>query len=166
MTPWPPPLRRALLVLHVATSVGLMGAVAAFLLLAVLAIGGSDPGVPRAAYPAMDLLARLLVVPLAVAMLAVGVLQGLVTSWGLVRHWWVLFKLVLSVLTLGVLLLQLGGLGLVARAADEADRMAGLLGLRWSFVIHAAGGLAVLATALVLSIYKPTGRTPWSARAR
>jgi hypothetical protein len=42
--------------------------------------------------------------------------------------------------------------------------MAGLLGLRWSFVVHAAGGLAVLGIALVLSIYKPTGRTPWSAR--
>ncbi len=166
MTPWPPPLRRALLVLHVATSVGLMGAVAAFLLLAMLAVDGSDPDVPRAAYPAMDFLARLLILPLAVATLSVGVLQGLVTSWGLVRHWWVLFKLVLSVLVVGVLLLQLGGIGLAARTAEEADRTAGLLGLRWSFVVHAAGGLAVLGTALVLSIYKPTGRTPWSARGR
>lgn len=166
MTPWPPHSRRALLVLHVATSVGLMGTVAAFLLLAVLAVAGSDAGVPRAAYPAMDLLTRLLILPLTVVVLVVGVLQSLVTSWGLVRHWWVLFKLVLSVLTLGVLLLQLGGISLAARAAHEAEPLASLAGLRWSFVVHATGGLTVLGVALVLSIYKPTGRTPWSARTR
>ena len=46
--------------------------------------------------------------------------------------------LVLSVLVLGVLLLQLGGIRLAAGAADDAARLAGLGGLRWSFVVHGA----------------------------
>lgn len=91
-------------------------------------------------------------------------MQGLVTSWGLVRHWWVLSKLALSLLVLGVLLLQLGGIGAAARAADDAARLVGLTGLRWSFVVHATGGLAVLTLALVLSVVKPKGRTGWGAR--
>ena len=164
MRPWPPRPRRALLILHVATSVGLMGAVAAFLLLAVLAVAGGDAALAHAAYPAMDALARLLILPLAVATLVVGVAQSLVTSWGLVRHWWVLAKLVLGVLVLGVLLLQLGGIGVAARGADDAARLGSLMGPRWSFVIHATGGLAVLALALVLSVVKPKGRTAWGAR--
>ena len=141
-----------------------MGAVAAVLLLAVLAVAGGDAALVRAAYPAMDVLPRLLILPLALATLLVGALQGLVTSWGLVRHWWVLSKLVLSVLVLGVLLLQLGGIDLAAGAAEDATRLASLTGLRWSFVVHATGGLAVLALALALSVVKPKGRTGWGAR--
>jgi hypothetical protein len=157
-------LRRALLILHVATSAGLMGAVAAFLLLASLAVAGGDAALARAAYTVMDVLTLLLILPLAVATLLVGVVQGLVTSWGLVRHWWVLSKLVLSVLVLGVLLLQLGGIRVAAEAVGDAAHLGSLTGLRWSFVIHATGGLAVLALALVLSVVKPKGRTGWGAR--
>jgi hypothetical protein len=162
--PWPPIPRRVLLVLHVATSVGLMGAVAAFLLLAVLSAAGGDRAVVVSAYPAMDMLARLLILPLAVVSVVLGVLQGTVTAWGLVRHWWVLAKLVLSLVVIGVLLLQIEGVRTAAETAEDADRLAGLMGLRWSFVVHAAGGLAVLGAALVLSVFKPAGRTPWTGR--
>lgn len=159
MTPWPPEARRALLVLHVATSVGLIGAVAAFLLLAVLAVAGGGLVLAQSAYPAMDALARLLILPLAVVSVTVGVLQSSVTLWGLSRHWWVLAKLVLSLLVLGVLFLQMEGIRLAA--ATSADRLESLARLRWSFVLHASGGLAVLCAALILSVYKPKGRTPW-----
>lgn len=164
MTPLRPTARRALLVLHVATSVGLIGAVAAFLLLAVLGVVGGDLLSAQAAYPAMDALARLLILPLAVVTLVVGVVQSTLTAWGLVKHWWVLAKLVLSLLVLGVLLLQMAGIRATATAVAAAtdDQMAGLAGLRWSFVVHASGGLVVLCLALVLSVYKPKGRTLWA----
>ena len=160
MTPLPPSARKALLALHVATSVGLMGAVAAFLVLAIL---GAAPGggLAVAVYPAMDILARFLILPLTWVALGVGILQSLATRWGLVRHWWVVAKLILSGFALGVLLLQMGGIRLAANAALDAAQLTDLVGLRWSFVIHAAGGLVVLSSALVLSIYKPAGRTGW-----
>ena len=161
MTPLAPAWRKALLVLHVAISVGLMGAVAAFLLLAVVGSATGDGGRAAIVYPTMDLIARLLIVPLTVVTLAVGILQSLLTRWALLRHWWVVAKLVLSSLTLGVLLLQIDGIRLASEAVGDAAHFAGLSELRWSFVIHATGGLLVLAIALVLSIYKPAGRTGW-----
>jgi hypothetical protein len=44
----------------------------------------------------MGLLAETVLVPLAVAALATGVLLGLGTPWGLTRHAWVLTKLALT----------------------------------------------------------------------
>jgi hypothetical protein len=74
--------RRALLILHVATSAGLMGAVAAFLLLASLAVAGGDARRPARPTRPWSALTLLLILPLAVAALVVGVVQSLVTSWG------------------------------------------------------------------------------------
>ena len=50
----------------------------------------------RAAYPAMELAARFVIVPLAFASLLTGVIQSLGTPWGLFRHYWVLVKLLLT----------------------------------------------------------------------
>lgn len=74
-------------------SVGALGAVAAFLALAVAGLGGNDAPVVRAAYLGMDLTARFVIVPLVLASLVTGLIQALITPWGLFRHYWVLAKL-------------------------------------------------------------------------
>ena len=161
----PPQLRKAALTTHVACSVGSLGAVAAFLVLAVLALRTGDESVARGAYPAMDVIARYVVLPLVLASLATGVVQALGTPWGLFRHYWVLTKLVLTLLVAGVLLLQLELIGHLARGAASGSLPLGeIRALGVSPVLHATGGLLVLLLPVVLSLYKPRGLTRYGWR--
>ena len=158
-------LRKLVLTAHVATSVGTLGAVAVFLALAVAGLASEDAQLVRAVYPAMDLTARFVIVPLIVAALLIGLVQSLATPWGLFRHYWVLAKLLLTVFTIVVLLLQLDGISTMAGVAAERElASADLLGLRRSLRFHAAGGLLVLLLTTILSVYKPRGVTRYGWR--
>src|SRR5829696_3094775 len=99
----PPSLRKLALTAHVAASVGWLGAVAAFLALAIVGLSSDDPQTVRGAYLVMEPAAKMILVPLAVASLATGLVQGLLTPWGMVRHYWVVFKLVITVFATAVL---------------------------------------------------------------
>lgn len=159
-----PSTRRLLLLTHIATSVGLVGGVAGFLILAVAGLNGSVVG--QTVYPAMDLITQYLIVPLALITLALGTLQSLVTPWGLIRHYWVLIKLVLTVLVVVVLWLQLGNIRLLAALPVEALLSAEWATAKFSMVLHSGAGLAVLLGATILSVYKPAGLTRygWNRR--
>ncbi|MEO8245314.1 MAG: hypothetical protein ABI832_23830 [bacterium] len=156
--------RKILLVTHIGTSVGLMGAVAGFLLLAVTGLVSPDPPLARSVYPAMDLITRLLILPLVLASLGVGVVQSLVTPWGLFRHWWIVAKLGMNLMILAVLLVQMPGIRHVAAVAASSASLDGLFGVRASFVVHATGGLLALGIPLALSVFKPRGLTRYGWR--
>ncbi|MFB9263425.1 hypothetical protein ACFFWD_09620 [Bradyrhizobium erythrophlei] len=161
----PPRLRKFALALHVTSSVGLLGSIAAFLALAIAVLAGQDTQMIRAAYPAMQVIARFVVVPLAIAALLSGLIQSLGTPWGLFRHYWIVVKLLLTVFAVTILLLKIPLIDRAARLACEqtlpyvALREAGV-----QLAVHAAGGLCVLLVTLVLSIYKPPGTTRYGWR--
>ncbi|GAA0458294.1 hypothetical protein Aca07nite_64600 [Actinoplanes capillaceus] len=158
-------MRKAALVAHVTTSVGWLGAVTVFLVLAVTALRSHDDTVLRAGYIAMEAATRYAIVPLALASLITGLVSSLGTSWGLIRHWWVLIKLALIVVATVVLLLQLAPIGALAAAAADGDPTDGQWSqARLSLVVHAAGGLLVLLAATVLAVYKPRGLTRYGFR--
>src|SRR5688572_30117761 len=96
-------LRKLGVAVHVVVSVGWLGAVAAFFALA-LAAQGPDQVVSRAAFVAMDVIGRWVVVPLSLAALLSGIVQSVATKWGLLRHYWVLIKLVLTAVAVGAAL--------------------------------------------------------------
>ncbi|AOO82246.1 hypothetical protein [Bosea vaviloviae] len=153
-------LRKFALTAHVVFSVGLLGAVAGFLALAVAGLNSEDAQMVRAAYLAMELTARFVIVPLIFASLLTGLVQSLGTTWGLLRHYWVLVKLLVTVIVTIVLLLQMEQISYVAGvAAVTILSSADLSGARKSLVIHAAGGLLVLLVPVALSLYKPRGMT-------
>src|SRR5438046_9507697 len=102
-----PSLRKFALTAHVTSSVGLLGSITAFLALAVAGLASPDTHIIRAAYLAMDLHARFILVPLAFASLLTGLVQSLGTPWGLFRHYWVVAKLLLTAFATIVLLLKL-----------------------------------------------------------
>ncbi|HEY5567197.1 MAG TPA: hypothetical protein VIM81_08140, partial [Gammaproteobacteria bacterium] len=155
-----PGLRKFALTTHVASSVGLLGSIAAFLALAVAALTSQDAQIVRAAYLAMDLTARLIIVPLAFASLLTGLVQSLGTPWGLFRHYWVLAKFLLTVFATVVLLAKLELIGYAARlAAETILPRADLQAVGIELAVHAAGGLLVLLVPMALSIYKPRGLT-------
>lgn len=160
-----PGQRKLALTVHVVSSVGLVGSIAAFLALAVAGLISVDVQLVRAAYPAMDLIARIVIVPLALASLLTGLIQSLGTPWGLVRYWWILIKIPLTAFATVVLLVKMELIGYAARLAEEpALSGAGLRAVGSQLVVHAAGGLFVLLVPTVLSVYKPPGLTRYGAR--
>ncbi|AFL52190.1 hypothetical protein ABIE78_001944 [Sinorhizobium fredii] len=160
----PPALRKFTLVVHVISSVSSLGAVACFLALGLVGLGSADAQTAGSLYVAMDAIARLVILPMVLASLITGLVQALGTVWGVFLHYWVLAKFLLTVLTAVVLLLQLDLIGYVAAAAAKGLAEADLLGPRSSLVVHAAGGIVVLITTTVLSIYKPRGLTRYGWR--
>lgn len=160
-----PLVRKIALIAHIVTSVGSLGAVAGFLALAVAGLASEDTRMMTSVYIAMDVIARSVILPLLFASLMTGLIQSLGTTWGLFRHYWVLAKLLLTVFTAIVLMLQMDGIAYIAaKAAETALSSADLVDLRRSLVAHAAGGFAVLLVATVLSVYKPRGLTRYGWR--
>ena len=154
--------RRFALTVHVAASVGWLGAVIAFLGLAAVGVTSSDAATVRGTYLVMEPTARYVLVPLALAALGSGVVQSLVSPYGLLGHWWVIFKLGITVVATAVLLLYLETFReLRHRAASDDDLD---LVRDASPLIHAAIASVLLIIATGLAIYKPKGMTPRGRR--
>ena len=161
----PPGLRKFVLAAHLTVSVGWIGAVVAYLALAVSAVTSQNVQTVRAAWIGMELTGWFVIVPLALAALLTGLVMSLGTSWGLFRHYWVLITLALTILSTVVLLLHMptvSSLADVAQKADGAD-LTDLGGLGGD-LFHAGGGLLVLLVITVLNVYKPRGLTPYGWR--
>lgn len=163
MTPMPRRLRKVALTAHVTSSVGWLGAVVVFLALAVAGLAGTNPTTVRAAYVAMDVIGWAVLVPFSAVSLVTGIVQALGTAWGLVGHYWVLVKLLITVVATVVLLLYVPTLGVLARIAVNPDRDE--LFRSPSPVLHAGAALVLLLLATVLSVVKPAGRTGFGRRA-
>ncbi len=80
-------VRRIALTADVSSSVGWLGAVAGFLVLAVTGLRGEDPQLNRAAYLAMELTTWFVILPFAAASLLTGIVSSLGTAWGLLRYY-------------------------------------------------------------------------------
>ena len=150
-------LRRAALAVHVITSVGWIGAAAAYLVLGIAAAVSDQPSTVRAAWIAMELTGWVIIVPLGGLAFLTGLVMSLGTRWGLIRHYWVLIALVLTTIALVVLILHMPSASATAAAARTGDDRAVLqLG---GDIVHPALGLVVLVVVAVLNLYKPRGLT-------
>jgi hypothetical protein len=161
-----PRLRKLALTAHVTSSVGWLGAVAGFLALAVAGLASQDAQTVRGAYLAMELTGWFVLVPLAISSLLTGLVQSLGTTWGLFRHYWVVFKLLINVVATVVLLLYMQTLGSLAEvAAGSTSPSADLGALRSpSPALHAGAALLLLIVATTLAVYKPRGMTRYGQR--
>ena len=160
-----PGLRKVTLIAHVTFSVGWLGSVGAFLALAIAGLTSADPQTVRAAYLAMEMIGWFVIVPLSIASLLSGLVQSLGTAWGLFRHWWVLIKLVMTVLATIILLVHMQPVGHLAEAVRAATLSGGeLRGLRVQLIADAGAAIVVLLIATTLSIVKPRGLTRYGWR--
>ena len=155
-----------MLTAHVTSSVGWLGAVAGFLALAVVVLASQDAQTVRAAYLVMEPIGWFVLVPLAFASLVTGLVQSLGTKWGLFRHYWVLFKLLINVFATVVLLMYMQTLDYFSGvAADTALSGGDLRVLRDpSPALHSGLALLLLLVATTLAVYKPQGLTPYGRR--
>ena len=160
----PPALRRAALAVHVIAAVGWVGAAAAYLALGVVAVFSDQPQTVRAAWIGMEVTGWLVIVPLGCLAYLTGLLMSLGTTWGLIRHYWVLFALVLTTLALTVLILHMPTVSATAQTARVSED-ATVLQLGGD-IVHPGLGLLVLVVVAVLNLYKPRGRTRYGQRRR
>jgi hypothetical protein len=158
-------VRKLALTTHVVSSVGWLGAVAAFLALALTGWTSRDADLVRGSYLAMEVLGWFVIVPLCGASLITGLIQSWITKWGLLQHYWVAIKLLMTVFATVVLVLHMRPVGIVA---DEAagSGLAGddLGGLRLQLVADAIAAIVLLLVAATLSVFKPPGRTRYGWR--
>jgi hypothetical protein len=156
-----PGTRKLVIALHVIVSVGALGVYLGLLTLAVAGLETDDPERLRTAYMAMGIFGDWLIIPLSLAILVTGLTLGLGTRWGLLRHYWVATKLVLT-----LALAAASTFGLRARIHDAIDALpaassgagdVGSVGVLLVFLLPVA--LAVYITTTVLAIYKPWGMT-------
>ena len=119
------------------------------------------PGTPRW----VKLFGIIVIVPLAFASLLTGLVQSLGTTWGLLRHYWVLAKLLITILATILLLLHTQPIGRLAGVARETTLSTANVGrLQIQLVADAGAALLVLLVATTLSVYKPRGVTPYGWR--
>jgi len=160
-----PRLRKLALTAHVISSVGWLGAVAVFLALSVIGLTSTDGPAVRACYVAMEAIGFFVLVPLSIAALISGLVQSFGTKWGLLRHYWVVMKLLITVVATVILLLYMQSLSHLSDLARELTAPSDLDELRSpSPVLHAGAGLLLLIGAASLSVYKPPGMTRYGQR--
>ena len=159
-----PSARKLVLALHLTTSVGWLGAVTAYLPLDVTVAITDDAGTARGAWAAMGLIANSVLVPLALISLLTGSVISLGTRWGVIRHWWVVVSLVLTVVAVIALLIESRVITeSAAIAATPTTTVERLLALPPTLP-HSVGGLLVLLVIQWLNVYKPQGLTPYGWR--
>lgn len=162
-----PGLRKLALIAHVTFSVGWLGAVLAFLPLSIAGLTSQDALLVRGSYLAMDLTTWYVIVPLCLASLLSGVISSLGTRWGLFQYYWVLSKLVITVLATIVLLVHTQPISFLAGAAAKTALFSADANLKKSqlqMVIASTAALVVLLVLTAMSVYKPRGMTGYGRR--
>lgn len=154
-------VRKVTLTVHIACSVGWLGAILAFITLNIPALTSSNTQTVRAAYLMMLPVGWYAIVPLAIATLLTGIVLSLGTAWGLFRHYWVVFSLIITVIASTILLGHMTDVNALAATAADPNADIGRLS---GDLDHSIGGLLVLLVPLILNIYKPRGLTRYGQR--
>jgi hypothetical protein len=145
--------RRVALIAHVLSSVGWFGVAALVLFLLAAAEATGDDALARSLTRAVET-SVWLSVPLGLASAATGIVLGLGTKWGVVRHWWVVAKEVAVVPLVVTDLLVVAPTARDAGAGHPTGRL----------LDPAIAHCVVLALATIVSVVKPFGKTPIGRR--
>ena len=160
-----PNLRKFVRTGHVIFTVGWLGAVAGFLALALIGLSSQDAQIVRAVYIAMELITRFVIVPLSlVPLLITGPLLSLGTPWGLFRHYWIVVKLIINILSTLILIVHLQPISYLTRVAMDGKLSAADRGVQIQLVVAAGAGLLALLVATALAVFKPRGMTRYGWR--
>ena len=149
-----PRTRRALLTVHIAVSVALLGDLLALVAVVVRA-SGDAPMQASTSYEIVSMFSLIFGVPLGMTALATGLALGWGTRWGVLRYPWVTTKLVLTVAVLAIGALVVGPAEAVlvddpSPGSRDAAEIRVLLG--------AAVQITSLLAATALSVFKPGRR--------
>ena len=149
---------------HVAFSVGWLGGAYCMLVLGTTGLLAGDRALRLACYELMHLFDEAVNIPLGMGMFVTGLVVSLWSKWGLVRHRWVLTKLVASSLTL--VLAPVLSVPRVETAISRLHAGAALGTTPVQIITVSVAVVITLTTMTILSIFKPWGRTRWGAISR
>jgi hypothetical protein len=159
-----PKPRKALVAAHAVAAACWVGVALTFVAMAVVAMSSNDIGTTQTVYELMAAFDITLLPWTNFATVLTGIALSMTTKWGLVRYYWVVVKIAIAV---GILAMAFGFLhDALEHAADEAAALAAIGGtpaqisgatdvVLWGFGV----ALVSLIGALLLSLYKPGGRT-------
>lgn len=150
---------------HIIFSVGWLGSVTSFMALAIAGLTSIDAQRVKAAYLAMELIGKFVIVPMCIATLITGLVLSLGTKWGLFRHYWILMKLLITIISTIALLAHMQPISYMARLATETTLSTDYdLRLQIQLVVAPSTALLALLVATILAVYKPRGLTPYGWR--
>lgn len=157
------PVRRTILVVHVAASAGWLGLTLGLLALALAAYTAESASMAEASYRSMKVFTDWLVLPLSLLTLTSGLVLSLGTRWGLARYRWVFTKFWLTCATTAasVLMLRPG----VDRAATVVASGSVVVESR-DLLMGPAVSLTAYVFMTVVSVLKPWGLTHRGRRLR
>jgi hypothetical protein len=150
-TTLPRPLRRALIVTHVAVSVGWLGLSASLLTLGLAARFTTDVTLAAACYRCMRVIADTVLSPVSLVALTSGVLLAYGRPWGLARHWWIVAKLILTLSAAALSIFAL--LALIGQAVRTPATATAT-----NLVIAPTVAVTTYTVIVALSVLKPWGR--------
>ncbi len=154
--------RRAVLLVHLACSMGWLGADVVVAVLAVTAATSADPFLVASAYTALHTFAVPVLLTVGLGSLGTGLLLGLASRWGVVRTRWVLVKLLINLVLVALVPVllqpQVAEAARLARRvdADLTERL-GRIPVDLLFPGFVSG--TALLVAGVLAVWKPWGPT-------
>jgi len=145
-----PRARRAVLTVHIAASVGLLGDSAGFLAVALRGATTGDPELAAACWQLLEMFGFVFGIPLSLTALVTGLTLGLGSKWGVLRYPWVTAKLlaIVSVMLVGALVIGPANTAMLDGDGGGETRL----------VAAGAYDVIVLALATGLSVYKPGRR--------
>ncbi|MEU1623966.1 DUF2269 domain-containing protein [Streptomyces sp. NPDC020096] len=149
--------RRAVLVLHVAVSVGWLGLAVALLTLGITGAVSHDPRIVDAVYRSMRIFADWLVIPVSLLSLLSGLALSLGTHWGLARHRWVYTKFWLTLAATAASIFALRTV--IGQAADAVTAGAPVPDGGRDLVVGPSVALSLYVFITAISVLKPWGRT-------
>lgn len=159
--------RKALLLFHVLSSVSWIGVDLAMGVLAYRGLATDDPAELAVIYRALEMFCVPLLLTLGLLSLGSGIWLGLGTRFGLVRYWWVLVKLAISLVLLTLVLVALRPTLLegAAQATVVDDSLPErLTDVRRNMLFPPVVSTTMLAFVTWLAVYKPWGVTPRGRR--
>lgn len=164
-----PRVRKLVMVVHVLFAVSWLGLTIGNVTMALTALTTDNPELQHAMFRAMNVIGGTLLLPISLLTFLTGLLQAFATPWGLLKHKWVLTKFLLT--SVAVLLTPfslLPGLRENVAIVDStpAGQLADIGASGWNGLLSSGGvSLTIYTTCLVLSIFKPWGRTKRGQRA-
>ena len=154
-----PRISKLVLTSHITFSVGWLGAVAVFIVLAVTGLTTLNNQLSRSALLAMDISAWFVIIPFCLASLVTGLIQAFGTKLGLFKYYWIVVKLFLTVAMTILLLLHMQPINYLANVATQTSfsnsQYAGQL---VEIITKAGGAILVLVAITTISVYKPWGK--------
>jgi hypothetical protein len=158
--------RHTLLVLHYVSSVGWLGVGLCQLTLNLVALATGDPVLRHAAHEIAHVLDISVLTLLSLTSATTGVLLAVRGKWGLVRYWWIVVKLAVTVALLVYTPVWMGGW--VRQAIESTAHGPGGAGygtVRTELTVSSVAIVTTLVLVTVISVGKPWGRTPRGRRA-